>query len=92
MAMPRISQSKKEKISEQILYHLFRNSPQPQFTSQIAEEIARDEEFILELLKDLKSKNLINEVNKNTLGKNYVRRKRWILSKQVYDAYAKHQN
>lgn len=86
--MPRISKTKKEKISEQILHYLFASSPNPIFTSQIAEEIARDEEFTLVLLRDLKSKSLVLEVTKNLVGKDYVRRRRWILSSQAYTAYA----
>jgi len=42
----RISNSKIEKISEQILAFLFSNSPKALFTSHIAVELARDEEFI----------------------------------------------
>jgi len=86
--MPRISKSKKEKIAEQILHYLFSQAPKPLFTSQIAEEIARDEEFTLFLLKDLKLKSLVLEVNKNTMGKEYIRRKRWLLSNHAYQAYS----
>jgi DNA-binding IscR family transcriptional regulator len=89
--MPRISNTKKEKISEQILHHLFSQSPNPIFTSQIAEEIARDEEFTLSILKELKTKGLVLQVNKNTQGKEYIRRKRWLLSNQTYNAYSQHQ-
>jgi hypothetical protein len=89
--MPLISQKKQEKIQEQILHHLFQVSPQPQFTSKIAESIARDEEFTKILLLDLKSKSLIAEINKNSKGNPYLRRKRWILSQQVFNAYSKRQ-
>ena len=89
--MPRISNSKKERISEQILHHLFSQSPKPLFTSQIAEEIARDEEFTLSLLKELKTKSLILEINKNTQGKEYLRRKRWLLSSPAYKIYSQQQ-
>ena len=40
--MPKISQKKKDKITEQILHHLFSISPEAHFTSKIAEEIARE--------------------------------------------------
>ena len=42
----KISIQKREKISEQILAYLYSISPRPSFTSHIAEELARDEEFI----------------------------------------------
>ena len=83
----KISQQKKEKISEQILAHLFSISPQSAFTSYIAQEIARDEEFIKKLLLDLKSKNLIVEIKKNPEGIDYSRRSRWKLTNQIYEAY-----
>ena len=90
--MPRISKEKKDKISEQILHFLFSASPEPKFTSEIAEEIARDEEFIKVLLSDLKGKSLINEINRNKSGAQYLRRQRWILSPSAFDVYKKHQS
>src|SRR3989344_4591687 len=85
--MHQISQKKVEKIQEQILHHLFTISPGPQFTSQISEAIARDEEFTKSLLQDLKSKNLVLEINKNPEGTQYKKRQRWCLSDRAYDAY-----
>ncbi len=88
----RISNEKKEKISEQILSVLFQISPKPLFTSNIAYEIARDEEFIKTLLFELKKKRLVVEVKKNAKGKEYTRRSRWILSEKAYNAYKKLQD
>lgn len=89
--MPIISQQKKDKISEQILHYLFSISPEPAFTNKISSEIARDEEFTKSLLLNLKSKNLIIEINKNPQGIQYSKRQRWRLSQQAFDAYSKHQ-
>jgi predicted transcriptional regulator with HTH domain len=89
--MPKISSKKREKIQEQILHHLFTISPESHFTSKIAEEIARDEEFTKSLLQDLKSKSLIKEINKNSYGKQYSKRQRWSLSSETFNAYSKHQ-
>lgn len=89
--MPRISQKKKEKVQEQILYHLFEISPQSQFTSKIAETMARDEEFTKSLLLDLKQKSLIIEINKNPKGLNYLKRQRWRISNETYIAYKQRQ-
>jgi DNA-binding IscR family transcriptional regulator len=88
----RISKSKKEKISEQILNYLFLKSPKAIFTSYIAQEIARDEEFTLKLLNKLKEKGLVIEINKNKEGKTYLRRKRWKLSDQIYSFYRSKQD
>ena len=89
--MPKISQAKKDKISEQILHYLFTISPNPAYTSKISEEIARDEEFTKLLLTNLKSKKLVIEVRKNPKGKEYKKRQRWLLSSQAYEAYKSHQ-
>jgi hypothetical protein len=83
----RISKEKREKISEQILSYLYSMSPQSLFTSHIAREIARDEEFTKVLLKELKAKKLLTEVNKNPQGVPYKRRSRWNLSDAAYSAY-----
>lgn len=86
----KISKEKRDKISEQILALLFQNSPKLLFTYHIAKEIARDEEFVKELLLDLKNKGLISEVNKNPQGISYKKRARWKLSDKAYEAYKKH--
>ncbi len=83
----RISDQKKEKISEQILLLLFSSNPQPKFTLHIAQELARDEEFIKKMLLELKKKKLVLEIKKNPQGKNYKRRSRWRLSEKAYEAY-----
>ena len=83
----KISEAKREKIIEQILALLFSNSPKSLFTSYIAKEIARDEEFIKEILFNLKKRNLITLINKNSEGKMYKRRARWTLSDEVYKIY-----
>ena len=83
----RISKEKREKISEQILALLFSNSPKLLFTFDIAKEIARDEEFVKELLLGMKKKGLVSEVRKNPEGVSYKRRIRWKLSDRAYKAY-----
>lgn len=85
--MPKISKQKKDKISEQILHYLFSISPEARFTSEIAQELARDEEFIKSLLTDLKKNQFVLEVNRNANGKEYLRRQRWRLSDKVYSVY-----
>lgn len=86
-----ISKEKKEKISEQILAHLYLTNPKPLFTFHIAREIARDEEFVKKLLVDLKKKELVVEITKNPQGKNYTKRSRWKLSEKTYLFYKQKQ-
>ena len=89
--MPRISQSKKDKITEHILHYLFTIAPEPKFTSEIAKEIARDEEFTKFLLLELKNKTLVIEIKKNPKGEDYIKRQRWRLADAVYNLYQQHQ-
>jgi hypothetical protein len=88
----KISEQKKEKISEQILAFLYSVSPKPLFTLNIAQELARDEEFVKSLLLDLKKKELLVEIKKNPKGFAYLKRSRWKLSDKAYEAYKNHQN
>ena len=88
----KISEKKREKISEQILAFLYSVSPRLLFTSQIAQETARDEEFIKKLLIELDKKNLIIEIKKNPKGIPYLKRSRWKISDAAYQAYKTHQS
>lgn len=88
----KISKIKRDKISEQILAHLYSLSPSSIFTSYIAQEVARDEEFTKKLLNDLKKKKLVLDIKKNPKGTDYIRRSRWKLTPEAFEAYQKKQN
>ncbi len=88
--MTRISKEKQDKIMANIISHLYENSPQALFTSEISKMEIRDEEFIKRLLIDLKEKNLVVEVKKSPEGLDYIRRTRWRLSEKAHTAYKKH--
>ncbi len=88
----KISEQKKEKIYEQILALLYSVSPKSLFTLNIAQEIARDEEFVKFLLLELKKKELVVEIKKNPQGLPYLKRSRWKLTDSAYQAYKTHQN
>ena len=77
--MSNISEKKKEKLKEEILSLLFSSSPNALYTSRVAEEIIRDEEFTLALLEDLYKKNLVKKIDKNNKGKIFLKRKTWNL-------------
>ena len=87
----KISKTKREKISEQILLVLYSASTKSMFTSHIAKEIARDEEFTKELLQELLKKRLVVVVKKNTKGIPYLKRMRWRMSDGAYQVYKLHQ-
>jgi hypothetical protein len=83
----RISSKKRDKIKEGILAFLFQNSPKTYFTSEVACEIARDEEFTKDLLHELQAQNMIVSVDKNPKGIKYNKRIRWRISSRIYNAY-----
>ena len=87
----RISEEKKQKISEQILAQLYMSNLKPMFTAHIAREIARDEEFVKKLLLNLKEKGLVTQIKKNPKGIEYLQRSRWKLSSKAYEAYKNRQ-
>lgn len=88
----KISKNKIEKIFEQILALLYSNNFRPLFISEIAKEIARDEEFVKRLILELRDKKLILKINKNPKGIPYIKRARWKLTDKTYETYKKHQN
>ena len=85
--MPKISNVKEEKIKENILAYLFQNAPKALFTYHVAQELARDEEFIKRLLLELEAKEIVMGVRKSPSGEDYSRRIRWRLSDKTYEAY-----
>ena len=87
----KLSSKKKEKISEQIMAFLYSLAPKAVYTSHIAQEIARDEEFVKVLLLDLSKKGLIVEIKKNPEGEAYSRRIRWRISDRAYTIYKQKQ-
>ena len=85
--MPKINDKNRQKIKEQILQILFENNLKPLFTANIAEEIIRDEEFVLDLLNELNKEGFLKKINKNIKGKEYLSRRKWILKSKVYSQY-----
>ena len=83
----RISKDKIDRIKEEILSAIFRNSPTALFSSEVAHHIIRDEEFTKKLLLELEEKNLIARVSKNNDGIDYTKRMKWRLTTPVYQAY-----
>jgi hypothetical protein len=85
--MPTISEKNKKKIKEQILQILFENNLNSLYTSNIAEELIRDEEFTLTLLKELEKEGFVKRLCKNSDGKTYLARKKWLLRPKIYSKY-----
>lgn len=83
----KLSNEKRDKISEQILSYLYHSFPNIPFTAEIARDIIRDEEFVKRLLFDLESKGLVVSIKKNNKGEPFTRRLKWRLSNKVYEVY-----
>ena len=82
--MSNISQIKKERLKEEILRIAYENHPAFLYTYQIAEQLIRDDEFILNLLKELKNNDLITCLEES--GGGNIKRK-WGLKKEGYEKY-----
>ena len=78
--MSRISEKKLEKIKADMLSLLYEHNLKPLYTVQIADDIARDDEFVLRLLKIMEKKGLVKQSNKG-------KRRRWIMTDKAYNAY-----
>jgi predicted transcriptional regulator with HTH domain len=89
--MPQISTEKQNKIKEQVLFYLYSQFPKQPFTSDIARELARDEEFIKKILIVMYKDSLIVRIDKNTEGIKYTRRMRWRISNKIQQAYLDNQ-
>ena len=86
--MPHISNEKINKIIEQVIQFLYTKFPNPLFTSEIAKEVARDEEFMKDLLLLLEKKGLVVKITKNPEGYEYKIRLRWRLSNKAQETYS----
>ena len=89
--MPQISIEKRNKIKEQALFYLYSQFPKQPFTSDIARELARDEEFIKLILLEMHKDSLIVQINKNAEGLKYLRRIRWRISNKAHQIYSENQ-
>lgn len=82
--MSKISKEKEDKVKEAILRELYDFYPGMLFTYDVAGKIARDEEFVLRLLKDLQVNGLVLG-REESMGKNIKRK--WGLKGEVWEKY-----
>ena len=78
--MSLVSKDKEKRIKEDVLRVLYENSPKKLYTYFIAEELARDDEFMLRLLNELHQEGLINKFQKG-------RKNLWGLPDSVFNKY-----
>ena len=82
--MSKISEDKEKRIKEEVLRLLYEKYPKMLYTLEVANELIRDDEFILRLMKELNKNNLINNLEENK-GKKIKRK--WGLNKDIYQEY-----
>ncbi|MCD4666297.1 hypothetical protein K8R47_00620 [archaeon] len=78
--MSKLSKEKEDRIKEEVLRIIYENSPNKIYTNFIADELARDDEFVLRLLQDLHKNGFVNKLQKG-------RRKMWGLPDHVFNQY-----
>jgi len=76
--MVRLSDKTTTLLKNDILAILYESSLKPMYTSHIATELRRDNEFVLKLLLELKKEKLVREIKKGKRG-DYLARKKWII-------------
>lgn len=85
--MSKISKKNIKKIEEEILRVIFDAGLEGMFTVRIADEIIRDDEFVLRILKSLEKRKLINQIKNSNKGREYGRKRKWIMTSSAYEAY-----
>ena len=82
--MSKISLNKIERIKEEILRTLYESYPEFKYTYQISDAVIRDDEFVLNLLKELKKLDLVT-ILEESKGNNIKRK--WSLTSLTYEKY-----
>jgi hypothetical protein len=78
--MSKISEKKRDKIKGEILRVLYESFPNYLFTNKIADDIARNNEFVLKLLNEMEE---VKWVKKNKK----IARTKWGLTLEIYNQY-----
>ena len=82
--MSKVSIEKEKKIKEEILRLLYENYPKMFYTKNIADDLIRNDEFILKLMKELNKDDLV--INLKESKGNKIKRK-WGLNQGTYKEY-----
>ena len=85
--MVKLSSKTLNLLKDDIISILYEDSLKPLLTIEIARELRRDKEFTKELLNKLKEQEILIEIKKNNKGKDYIKRSRWAIKKEVISKY-----
>lgn len=78
--MSRVSNKTFNKVAESVLAFLNERYPEPLTCREVAEEMARDNEFIKRVLEFLEKQGLIQQIYKSSEGRDYLRWTKWQLT------------
>ncbi|MBI2663129.1 hypothetical protein HYX15_01200 [Candidatus Woesearchaeota archaeon] len=79
--MSRLSNKVIDKIKNDILYVLYESKLKGVFTKHIGDEIARDDELVLRLLRDMEQAKLVKKIS------DFKRRTKWVMEDEAYKKY-----
>ena len=85
--MSKISFNTINLLKDDIISILYENNLKPLLTIEIAKELRRDKEFTKKLLLELKEKGILNEIKKNNKGKEYIKRRRWLIKPEIINEF-----
>lgn len=85
--MVRLSTKTIQLLKDDIISILYDQPLRPMFTNQIANELRRDNEFTKKLLLILKKEGLVEPINKNHKGQEYLTHTKWRIPPKVLKAY-----
>ena len=79
--MSRLSEKVIEKIKNDILYVLYESNLKGVYTKHLSDEIARDDELVLNLLKEMEKNKLVKRTT------SFKRRVKWVMEEDAYKKY-----
>ena len=85
--MVRLSSRTINLLKDDIISIIYENQLKPLLSIEIANELRRDKEFTKGLLLELKKQGILKEIKKNNKGKDYIKRSRWAIKKEVISKY-----
>lgn len=85
--MVRLSSRTINLLKDDIISIIYENQLKPLLSIEIANELRRDKEFTKGLLLELKKQGILEEIKKNNKGKDYIKRSRWAIKKEVISKY-----
>ena len=85
--MVRLSSRTINLLKDDIISIIYENQLKPLLSIEIANELRRDKEFTKRLLFELKKQGILEEIKKNNKGKDYIKRSRWAIKKEVISKY-----